>query len=495
MADLDRSSPVVVLHRQQLLFLIKEALFVCSETGLDLAKDYRLLGNALLRANDLLAHIFPKTTTLRQKALVAAAHFFGIQEAGAFHSYEYKILRSFWMLQKTLPLLAKSQPFFDIPNLFKMQTRLELTDFQVLQFMTMTSFIREVARTRVTSPIDLPETWFSTTDFGADAIKDYLSYICASPDELKHQVTQQREPSDFTAFRETPLLRLDGRLILLDFNFLCEKAESGPFWAARRQIPEAESNVYFSFWGNLFERYISTILQLGAAPKFNKVIPDPRFPDGDQFTDCAVLSGDALLMVETKTSTISAKAKYGGDLGYLERTLRRNFVEDGKSPKALRQIVSGLRKLFKDGLKLPDIQANKINRIFPVLVTRDEVGSTVGINVFLNEIFQELMHAEGMKISQSVAPLTCLSVEDLERVSPRGKDIGLDKVFEGYCRACRRDSAKLKPFMLTPNDVLKQLANKETADVLKDTAVEIGDLTEGHMKAGVESRVPHLSLR
>jgi hypothetical protein len=310
--------------------------------------------------------------------------------------------------------------------------------------------------------------------------------MSATANELKQQVTLQREPSDFTAFRESPMLRLDGRLILLDFRFLCEKAESGPFWAARRQIRESESNVYFSFWGNLFERYIADVLQLGSDPKFNRVIPDPRFSDGEQFTDCAVICRDALLMIETKTSTISARAKYGADIGYLERTLRRNFVEDGKSPKALRQLVSGIRRFFRDGSHLSEIQANRINRVFPIIVTRDEVGSTVGVNVFLNEVFQELLQAEGMQISQSIAPLICLSAEDLERFSPRGKQVRLDKLLEAYFEGCKRENAKLKPFFLAQNTVLDQLRYKSTADPFKDITREIGALVEGHMKAGVE---------
>jgi hypothetical protein len=276
-------------------------------------------------------------------------------------------------------------------------------------------------------------------------------------------------------------------LILLDFYFLCEKAESGPFWAARRQIPEPESNVYFSFWGNLFERYVASILQLGSDPKFNRIIPDPRFPDGDQFTDCAVLCGDALLMIETKTSTISARAKYGADIGYLERTLRRNFVEDGASPKALHQIVNGIRKLFKEGLHLGEIKANRINRVFPIIVTRDEVGATVGINLFLNEVFQELMQANSMKISQSIAPLTCLSIEDLERFSPCGKQVGFDKVLKAYFDGCKRDNAKRKPFMLTSNRVLQNLRDRDIPDIFKDTSREIGDLVEQHMRDGMEN--------
>lgn len=482
MVDLDHFSRPVVLHRQQLLFLMKEALLVCPDKGLNIEDNLRLLGKPLLRANDLLAHTYPKLPSLRHSALVVAAHSFGIQEAGAFHSFEYKMVRSFWILQKLLPSLAKSGQFFDVDNLFRAETNLSLMDFHILQYMTMMAFFKEITRNRPTSPIELPGTWFRNTTFSSDVIESFLSYVSASPDELKPKITVQREPSDFTAFREAPLLRLDGRLILLDFNFLCEKSESGPFWAVRRQIPDEESNGYFSFWGNLFESYISNILQLGADPKFNQVIPDPRFTEDDtQFTDCAVLSGDALLMIEAKISTISAKVKYGADLSRLEDTLQHNLVE-----KALHQIVSGIKKLFQHARQVSGIQPNNICRIFPIIVTRDEVGATAGINVFLNYEFQKLMRKEKILISQSVTPLICLSAEDIERISPYGKQIRFDKVMESYFKGCKRDNVELKPFMLTPNNVLKSVRKKETIGIFGETVHELGRLAEEHMTTDQE---------
>jgi hypothetical protein len=93
------------------------------------------------------------------------------------------------------------------------------------------------------------------------------------------------------------------------------------------------------------------------------------------------------------------------------------------------------------------------------------------------------MRTEKMKISQSVTPVICLSAENIERLSPQGKQIGFDKVMEGYFKGCNRDNAKLKPFMLTPNNVLKRLRKKETTDIFAEIAHELGRLTEEHMVA------------
>ncbi len=484
MSSLEPNRYPVVLHRQLLLFLMKEALVTCPDSGIILTNDFHALGSALLRANDLLAHAFPKATTSRERYLVAAAHSFSVQEANAFHSWEYKALRSYWMLNRTLPELSHKQPFFDIPRLFVEETGLNLLTFQILDFMTMTGFLKEVSKTRATSPIELPETWFSTTDFSKTDIATFLSYVSATTSDLRERMLKHQEPNDYTAFRETPLLKLDGRLVLIDFGFLCEKFESGPFWAGRRRVPEEEANVYFSFWGDLFERYVCDVLRLSSDPKLNQVIPDPRFDGGGQFTDCAVRSGRSLVMIEVKSSTLSARVKYGAELGSLDRTIRRNFVEDGNTPKALKQLINGISKLFVQRMAVPEIRPQEISTIFPVLITRDEVGSTIGIAPLLNDTFQQLLRAERFQISQSIAPLLCLSSEDMERVSSVLRDAPFCKIIEGYFRGCRANGAKHPPFRMANNSFLKQLVNQEGSDLFKDVAREFGDLVENHMKAG-----------
>jgi hypothetical protein len=108
----------VLLHRQQLLFLMKEALRVCPESGIILKDDLKPLARALLRANDLLAHVLPAPKNFRDRCLRALAHSFSVQEANSFHSWEYKALRSYWMLKRTLPELSHQQSFYDVPELF-----------------------------------------------------------------------------------------------------------------------------------------------------------------------------------------------------------------------------------------------------------------------------------------------------------------------------------------------------------------------------------------
>ena len=149
--------------------------------------------------------------------------------------------------------------------------------------------------------------------------------------------------------------------------------------------------------------------------------------------------------------------------------------------------MNGIARFFRDGVQVNDLKAARINRVFPIIITRDEVGATVGVNLFLNEAFRELMQAQNLKIPQSVTPLVCLSVEDLERFSPQGKHVRFDKILEAYFKGYKRDNAKLKPFMLTLNTLLQSQRKHDTPDAFKDIAHEIGRLTEQHMQAGLES--------
>lgn len=170
-------------------------------------------------------------------------------------------------------------------------------------------------------------------------------------------------------------------------------------------------------------------------------------------------------MVEAKSSTLSARVKYGADLTSLDRTISRNFVEDGNTPKALKQLINGIVKLFVQKMTVTGIHPQKIDTIFPVLITRDKVGSTVGIGPLLNDTFQRLLKAEGLQLSQSIAPLLCLSSEDMERTSSVLAEVPFHKVIEGYFRGSRANGAKHPPFKMANNSVLKKLVRQNSSDM------------------------------
>jgi len=78
---------------------------------------------------------------------------------------------------------------------------------------------------------------------------------------LRTQSAASGGPTDFTAFRNKPLLQFVNGLHLIDLWFLAEKYESGPFWSIFASLKSKDKPVFFSFWGLLFEAYMSNILE------------------------------------------------------------------------------------------------------------------------------------------------------------------------------------------------------------------------------------------
>jgi hypothetical protein len=135
--------------------------------------------------------------------------------------------------------------------------------------------------------------------------------------------------NDFTVFRDKPLLVEDYGMLPVDVLFLLEKFAQGPYWTVNN-ISRDTGNKLRRFWGRVFESYVNEQLA-EAARQSGAFISDPRRVDNAsvQVCDALLLEGDALIMLEYKSSMFSAEAKYSGDhlglLGQIEQKFVREF--------------------------------------------------------------------------------------------------------------------------------------------------------------------------
>jgi len=105
-------------------------------------------------------------------------------------------------------------------------------------------------------------------------------------------------------------------------------------------------------------------------------------------------------------------------------------------------------------------------------------------------MFREVLKSRRLRIPQSIAPLLCLSSEDLERISSVLGEVPFSKVVEGYFRGSKAKGARFPPLRLADNLALKKLPRKPRVDLFKNLASEIGRLVESHMKSGTEAVLP-----
>jgi hypothetical protein len=451
--------PRVVFHRQQLLFVAKEALQYASDDASLPMISNSAMGELLLIANDLMHFESDdgSTDTLDSFAKLATT-ILPIQEA-ANGNVRHKILRSYQMT-KIASELSGEKPHFDIFMSFKEAANLDLLDFYALVIGAISRLHRFDPEKFLKDPLSysLDEQWFRSTKIDPGAVQAFFSLAAATPEEYKQRLETSRGPNDFTAFRDKPLLRSHSKLDLIDLWLLAEKFESGPFWLIHSSLPEKQRADFHSFWGRLFERYIADLFQSSADGALNRVYAAPVFENtSEELSDTVILCDRALILIESKGTTFTARAKYEGDYKLLRQELESKLVESKDRPQAVKQLARNIERAFgSERQKVEGIDLTYVTHVFPMVVTRDDLGGVAGVNAFLGSRFHETLNRKGLSVS--VAPLICLSSEHAEALSAYLSDTKLVEILEAHIRANRRGQARYltMPFFAVPNAVLSR---------------------------------------
>jgi hypothetical protein len=226
----------------------------------------------------------------------------------------------------------------------------------------------------------------------------------------------------------------------LDIGFVLDKAGRSLFWTSLKRAPGVQRESLLQHWGELFERYVTTLFAVSAMPGCT-FLASPNFGDGAQVCDGAIRQGDTLILLEYKASTISNAIKYADDPAALEQVLESRFVQgEGRGRKGLAQLAHAVRR-FADGDTIVDplsgarIFPNNIAKIIPVLIHLDNTMRTPGIPHYMNTRFKSLGRAKRF----IVTPLVLLPITELEELEGHLKDAPLSVFLESFMSVLRAD--------------------------------------------------------
>jgi hypothetical protein len=468
-----------VFHRQQQLFMMKEALLNCSDDGKIPVVPADEFGDLFLMASDHLPLQTAKPETVEDKFVWLAANLLPVQEASAFNDFDLSIIRSHLMLFETLPRL-EGKPYYDIPALFEGITGMSLLTFQSLIFGALTKFLKfDVARF-VQNPrhYSLQHAWFASTRVSSAQVAAFLTFVSSTPDELAAAMPKfNLGPNDYTAFRDKPLFRDGDSFFLFDLSFLAEKIETAPFWTVHDSLGRGERDELHSFWGRVFECYGTDLLERAIDNRLNVLFRRPMFDSrpNEEVCDAILVCGDSAAFIEFKGATFTSRAKYGNDATLLRCELDRKLVSDDR-PQAVEQLCRSIQATCRrtNADRIRGLDLRKITTIFPVVVTRDDVGSTVGVNAFLNYRFQERFDRNTM--AKTVTPLFCLSSGDLERLTNYLPETKLTDILEAHYRVCRRKGRYLsEPIFATDGNKLLARSEKSKPRLLTQAWEELSN--------------------
>lgn len=250
-------------------------------------------------------------------------------------------------------------------------------------------------------------------------------HISIPMDELKNKAEEfLRFEDEFLLWREYPLLKIsEDQAICVDFSFLLDKLQTGVFWTIRRYLKEKkkERGIFEKLWGDVFEDYASSIIKRGINSQDpsnrEKLIIKPEYDQKQdhECADVAICCEDTLILMECKSTRLSAHAKFSGDFD----TFYKN-IEPAK--KGIKQLWDAILKLANrrknERAAVRGIDICKVKKIYPVLVLSDQIFSAVLMNWFLDSEFQSLKQQNCLMKDLKVMPLTVLTIMDLESLEP-----------------------------------------------------------------------------
>jgi hypothetical protein len=341
-------------------------------------------------------------------------------------------LRVYIWLTKIIPRIPKTLLKFDLEAEFQ-----KLFPFPIMTYAEfIASFAMHAVRSRQENNFDKPidgalrKSWFKTTHVPEKTIKEMFHTVCFSLDNMP-KVKDTLGYGDFEFLKDRPYLLFNDDMYMLDYEFAYGKLESAVIWRVLRNLPESKKEPWLSYWGLVFEEYVTWMFQTYAAAHLHSVHPSPTYlASTDQICDQLIVCGDTAVLIEAKLATYAAADRHSVDYRRLKAFLEDRLV----ATKGVNQLLNAI-KGFGDR-DLPDY-LKRINKIIPVIITRDDLGGSWGVNAYLNKRFKDQLSRKSRK-RIVVTPLVSMNISCLERMMWVLQERSFADVMEERIRADKR---------------------------------------------------------
>ncbi len=412
-------------------------------------------------ANDQLVAAEPNVADSPNNSVRLISQFLPISEF-QFQGHAARLFRPYVVLSKLAEILPNEGKGFDLRKLFEEIVGISPSIYFPLVFASMAKYLRLTADDFYNSPqsFALHRDWFSLTKLGGTQLDRVFGDI--SGDYVAFQGLLEKYDkgvNDFTAFRDCPLVKLDDAYYPLDFGFLAAKSESAFFWRAHNSLPSSERDDFHTFWGHVFENYMHRLMKSACNSSQNRYYDSPHYADREDEEACdgLILCQDrTAVVIEYKGSAFTADAKYGGNVSALEAEIHKKLIgQQNRDRKGVYQLSNAVESLFAKGSPrvLREVDLSKVTKVFPLLITRDEIGSTWYLTSYLNETFRNAVNKK--TIRATVTPLFSMSVDHFEILTGTLKQIPLADILH---KRYLQDKTLQMPFLLPNNEALSQAA-------------------------------------
>jgi hypothetical protein len=398
------------------------------------------LGGLLLAAGELLykPHVKPSDDLDVMANLVA--EFLPTYEIGSITEPLMLFLRFYIFLTFIIPQLPDNLKMFDVDAQFEQCFGFPLKRYYQFIFSFILHAMIERNAKPVGAPIDgaLRTSWFQQTTVPLEHVSqmfDTVSFSLADLPDTKPPIGY----GDFEFLRDRPYFKHDGGMYCLDYEYAVAKLESGALWRVLRGLNSNERVSYLGFWGNVFERYVGWIFDTYASKRLNVFYPSPMYEHKKErpICDAVVVCGSTAVLVEAKLATCSAAVRYSGDYQKFRKYLEDRLVTGTDRPIGVSQLVAAIENLTTLGPEALPPFLRAIRKFVPLIITKDEIGSSWVTNSYLNARFAQKVNRKRCK-RHVITPLVSMSVSTLERSISSLSEHAFSDILEDRIREDRK---------------------------------------------------------
>jgi hypothetical protein len=286
----------------------------------------------------------------------------------------------------------------------------------------------------------------------------YLARESQTPDELAVALWDGFAERGYRDLRERPILVLaDGRAVILDPTFFCEKISVGPLFHLLARARGGKANEIFGAFGLAFEDYANSILRR-MYPNRPSLASRLRCPvvgcdrQGRDFEMDAVLNDVVQVLVfEEKAAWLKDEVVLG-DIGmWLEQIRSRYGIAaapaNGKKerPKGVAQLAQLVRRILDGNCGAAQPEFAAIEVVHPVLLVHDTRLNAPAYGTFLSGEFLALLG--NVPSGKRVMPLTVMTIADLENLESSIDQFSMRQLLADYAAAHPDGLVSLHNFM------------------------------------------------
>ena len=339
-----------------------------------------------------------------------AAEFLPLYEITSPTDPIFSFLRFYIWLTKIIPRIPAHLLKFDLEAEFQ-----KLFPFPIITYAEFVATfamhaVRERQNQTYDKPIDatLRKSWFKNTNIPEATIEQMFETVSFSLDNMP-KPKDTLGYGDFEFLKDRPYFLFNGEMYMLDYEFALGKLESAAIWRVLRNLPNNRKDPWLSHWGLVFEEYVTWMFETYAAPSLHRVYANPTYVNStDQICDQIIICGDTSVLIEAKLATCTAADRYSGDYEKIKSYLEDKLVKT----KGVNQLLNAVERF--GNADVPDY-LKRINKIIPVIITRDDFGGCWGVNAYLNKRFKDCLSTKARK-RVVVTPLVSMNISCLERM-------------------------------------------------------------------------------